>query len=133
MNVEFNLDGLTGDLRRRAERAVTAGSVELTAKVKEALSEPAPRKRVLSRRGVYYYRATERATRGAPPRKLSGMLRRSITRQTLDMPDGPVGRVGTNIRYGARQEYEYGHRYLAPTLQQHAAEIQAAMQRELAR
>jgi phage gpG-like protein len=132
VNVEFNLDGLTGDLRRRAERAVTAGSVELTAKVKEALSEPAPRKRVLSRRGVYYYRATERATRGAPPRKLSGRLRASVTRATLDTPDGPVGRVGTNVVYARRHELGT-HPFLAPTLQRHAAEITAAMQAELGR
>jgi phage gpG-like protein len=132
MNVTFDAGGMMDELRRRAVRAVTAGSVVLASRVKETLSVPAPRKRVLSRRGVYYYRATTPATPGAPPRKLSGRLRASVTRQTLDTPDGPVGRVGTNLVYARRHE-RGTHPFLQPTLQQHAAEVTAAMQRELAR
>jgi phage gpG-like protein len=132
LNVTFDAGGMMDEVRRRATRAVTAGSVVLAAKLKETLSVPAPRKRVLSRRGVYYYRATTPATPGAPPRKLSGRLRASITRQTLETPQGPVGRVGTNVVYARRHE-RGTHPFLAPTLAAHAAEITAAMQRELAR
>lgn len=99
-------------------RGLEAGAIFLKARVKETLSVPAPRKRVLGKRGknagVYYYRATTPATPGAPPRKLSGRLRSSITHEMSN--DGLTARVGTNVEYAQHLE-EGGHAYLITTLE----------------
>ena len=109
-----SIEGMAGDLRRRAGKGLAAGAIYLSGQIKSVLSVPAPRRRVLSRAGVVYYVATEKALPGAPPRKLSGALRRSITWAWI-AKDLKV-RVGTNIVYGGALE-RMGHEYILPTLQ----------------
>jgi hypothetical protein len=88
---------ILAEVQRATGRGLTAGAIFLTARVKEAASVPAPRVRVLGKRGEnagsYYYRATVRATPGAPLRKLSGQTRASFTYEV----SGNRARVGTNL------------------------------------
>jgi phage gpG-like protein len=89
-------------LRRRALRGLTAAAVELQKQLKVVLSVPAPRTRVISRSGSVYYRATTPAIPGAPPRKLTGRLRASISFK-IDAANLRAT-VGTNVIYGGRHE-----------------------------
>lgn len=68
-------------VQRRANSGVKNAAVFLAARIKETVSVPAPRKRVVSSLGDISYRATAKAIPGAPPRKLSGKLRQSVTYQ----------------------------------------------------
>lgn len=121
-------DDVIRGIRPALVRALTAGAVLLTGRVKETLSVAAPRKRVTSRKGVRYYRATTPAVKGAPPRKLSGRLRASITYR-VDA-DGLVARVGTGVVYARRHELG-DHPFLVPTLAAHQREVAAAMEAAL--
>lgn len=83
--LEFNLSDfkwnetkVVSDFKRSVGRGIEAAAIFLANRIREFLSVPAPRKIVTSRDGVRYYRATTKATPGAPPRKLSGALRRSV-------------------------------------------------------
>lgn len=81
-------------LKRGAGKGLEAMTAFLLARIKEALSVPAPRKRVLIG-GNFVYRATTPAVPGAPPRKLSGRLRQSGTRMMLTPT---VAVIGFNAR-----------------------------------
>ncbi len=116
----------------KANKGLLAMAYEYQGLVRRTLSVPAPRRRVVAgpyagsdlryysgtprRPGDIYYVATTRATPGAPPRKLSGHLRRSIAVDASRF-NGPenVIRVGTNVPYGKTLE-EGTHKYLWPTL-----------------
>lgn len=65
--------------QRKAGTGVKNAAVFLAARVKEEVSVPAPRKRVKGGAGNIRYVATARAIPGAPPRKLSGRLRQTVT------------------------------------------------------
>ena len=84
-------------VRKAAGKGVQAASRFLAARLKETVSEPAPRKAVRERsvngkRGaIKYYRAATPAIPGAPPRKLSGRLRTSIVAMTLTATTAAVG------------------------------------------
>jgi hypothetical protein len=81
---------------RSAGKGLNAARIFLTSRIKEVVSVPAPRKRVTPPGGgIPYYRATTPATVGAPPRKLSGRLRGSVT---SEMKDELTAVVGCNAR-----------------------------------
>lgn len=116
--MQWNGDKIAAEIDRIAARRLVAAAVYLTGKVKEVLSVPAPRQLVKSPRGNFY-RATVDAKRGAPPRKLSGRLRASMTYQVLDA--GKRVRIGTNVIYARRHELGFPkghamHPFLKPTL-----------------
>lgn len=113
---EIQAEGL-----RRVERA----AIHLAGATRQTLSVPAPRRRVVSARGVAYYRATTPATPGAPPRKLSGRLRTSTTWAPL--PDGTGCRVGTNLVHGRPLETWLNHPFLSVTFQQELPALQRLM------
>lgn len=124
MNVQWDSAKIAAEIQRRALRALRAGAITLVNRTKQLASVPAPRRRVVSRKGVAYYRARTAAIAGAPPRKLSGRLRASLTYQV-----DPVvlsARVGTNVIYGRRLERQ-GHVYLSRALREGVAEIAAVM------
>lgn len=118
---------------RLAGRGLAVGLKFLANRVREMLSAPAPRRIVTSGArsaapGVRYYRATTPAIPGAPPRKLSGRLRASIADE-FD-PNGPRGRVGTNVVYGRRHE-QGNHPWLLPTLTQQFQSLEQIVGQEL--
>lgn len=106
------------------DRRLTRAAVHLTGKVKEVLSVPAPRRAVIGKRGkltgVRYYVATTPATPGAPPRKLSGRLRSSITWESISEVHK---RVGTNVLYGKPLE-NMGHLFLGITMNAEKATLE---------
>ncbi len=115
---------LARQVRQAAGKGVLAAAVFYEARLKEILSVPAPRKTVVGKRGasrgLTYYRATSPATAGAPPRKLSGDLRRRQTHEAYE--DGQRVRVGSNVVYAARHE-QGRHPFLLPTLKAMQAQI----------
>ena len=104
-----------------AGRGLEVATIHLMNRVREAISVPAPRRRTKLGR----YVATTRATSGAPPRKLSGQLRRSTAYQM--MRQKTIGRVGTNLIYGRPLELG-GHSFLFYTLDKAKGELQTILQ-----
>jgi hypothetical protein len=126
MNIKLNAESLQRLVEERARRMLTAGAIVIENATRQLISVPAPRKAVTSRAGIRYYRATVGATPGAPPRKLSGVLRRRLTHE-VDVPNR-IARIGVNTPYAARLESE-NHRYLTLALQRHGKEAYEAMVR----
>lgn len=118
------------EVQERAKKGLKAATIWIASKVKELISVPAPRALVKPKFGAPYYRATERATPGAPPRKLSGELRRSIAWEMRS--NDTVGRIGTNKVY-ARPLEESGHTFLTLAIQMYAGEIKTIMGRAFQR
>jgi len=102
---------------RGAGKGLNAGRVFLAARIKEALSVPAPRRAVRGppapgkRLGpIIRYVATTPAMPGAPPRKLSGRLRTSVTSIMLN---DLTAVVGTNASSEPSSKYPLGFQYPA--------------------
>lgn len=110
---------IQAEATRLAGRGLYAAGIYLNARVKENLSIAAPRVIVRSgagsrRPGATYYRATTPATKGAPPRKLSGALRASY--RVVRSSDGFTVRVGSSMVYARPLETWMDHPVLIPTL-----------------
>ena len=129
-NSADNAAKIAAEVKRRASQGLKAATIFLSSRVKEILSVPAPRRLVKPKHGAPYYRATTPATPGAPPRKLSGQLRRTIAWEMRQ--NETVGRVGTNTIYGRRLEAQ-GHRYLTLAVDMYQNEIKAIMGRAFQR
>ncbi len=123
-------------VNKAAGKGLQAAAIFLSARVKEAVSEPAPRKRVKDAMGNFSYRATSRAIPGAPPRKLSGRLRQSVTWQML----GPLrAQVGVNARSVKGYNYpkwlelntRHPHPFLKVTAQKYSKQLRIIMGRSL--
>lgn len=97
-------------IQKRAATGVQAAAVFLAARLKEVVSEPAPRKRYQGRDGNFRYRATTRAVTGAPPRKLSGKLRQSVT-YTIAAPINLGKKVAMAATVGVKARSEKGFNY----------------------
>lgn len=127
------------EVERSAAKGLNAARIFLTSRVKETLSVPAPRRAVKSLGGAVYYVATVRATPGAPPRKLSGKLRSSVTSH-METPYRAV--IGANARGRPTKKYPKGfpypkyhevkqpefkasgrHKYIAPTAHRYKKEL----------
>jgi hypothetical protein len=98
------------EVEKQVQRALGVGlegaCIFLSNRIKETLSVPAPRATVTDPfTGQRLTIASEPATPGAPPRKVTGELRGSHTWEMN--ADKTVGRVGTN-KAGARQLEEGG-------------------------
>ena len=130
---------IDAEVKRLVGRGVKVAASHLAKRIKQTLSVPAPRRRVQSKAGTYYYRATTKATPGAPPRKLSGRLRASIAYE-VDA-DGVTARVGTNVFYASIHErgkrgsgggYAGGkHPFLRHTLERVKHEVEAILGYEI--
>ena len=114
----WNGDKVKKQIERAAGKGILAAAVFYESRLKEILSVPAPRRTVRGKRGksagTVYYRATTPAAAGAPPRKLSGELRRRQTHEVMD--NGQRVRVGSNVVYAGPLERRMNHRYMVPTL-----------------
>lgn len=110
---------LQAEVERLAGRGVHACARFFNNTVKQFISVPAPRRLATAGAnsktpGVRHYVATTKATPGAPPRKLSGRLRASMS-VDFDKAEN-VAYVGTNVFYGRVHE-EGNHKFLIPVLQ----------------
>lgn len=106
---------IAAQLKRGANKGVEAATRFLAARIKETLSVPAPRKAVRGtpqpgkRLGpILAYRAASPAIPGAPPRKLSGRMRQSVTQQMLTPT---IGVVGLKARSLPSKKYPQGFNY----------------------
>lgn len=110
-------------LARGAGKGLNAARFFLTSRIKEALSVPAPRRQVVSRKakgakgkvkkaltllGYFYYVATTPASPMAPPRKLSGRLRSSVT--SIMMTETTAA-IGVNAKGLPSKKYPLGFLY----------------------
>jgi phage gpG-like protein len=133
MSYKDNTARVVAEAERLAGRGIRAAAIFLANRVKEIVSVPAPRRIAIAGKrakwvppGTRYYVATTPAIAGAPPRKLSGQLRRSITWEYRE--DIQTARVGTNIVYGRRLELGFprGHKphpYLSVALERHKGQL----------
>jgi phage gpG-like protein len=133
MSYENNAAKIAAEAERLAGRGIRAAAIFLTSRVKEIVSVPAPRRIAIAGKrarwvppGTRYYVATTPAIAGAPPRKLSGQLRRTITWEYRE--DIKTARVGTNIVYGRRLELGFprGHKthpYLSVALERYKTQL----------
>ena len=124
----MSIDKIIKDIESALKRGLTKGCIHMTNETKKLISVPAPRRRAVARDGSIYWRATTRATPGAPPRKLSGNLRRSVTYVVDDKEF--VGRIGTNINYGRFLEYR-DHPWLRVILRRELARASQLVIEEL--
>lgn len=115
--------GVEEEIKKLAGKGLKAAAIHAVRRLKEALSIPAPRRRATAGPkakwvppGTIYYVATTKATAGAPPRKLSGTLRRSVAYEVSE--DGLTARVGTSVTYGKWLELRAagGHQWLLKTI-----------------
>lgn len=104
-------------VQRSAGKGLQAVTTFLAARVRETVSVPAPRRAIRgipqggAKRGpILGYRATSRATPGAPPRKLSGKLRQSVWSKMLT-PTKAV--IGANARGYPTRDSPRGANYPA--------------------
>lgn len=118
-SVQIGWDGgpVEAKIMALAGRGLQAATIHLSNRVKQTLSIAAPRRRTAAGR----YVATVPASPGAPPRKLSGQLRRSTAWQMYKK--NTVGRVGTNEVYARPLETWMGHSFLAYTLNRSKGEL----------
>ena len=106
-----------------AARLARAGG-ECVAELKKVLSAPAPT-RASKKTGRRY--ATTPATPGAPPRKVTGFGRASVT--MLIDPAALSCRVGTGVGYMKKHELDakHPHPWLAKTLARMHARVRAVL------
>src|SRR4051812_1421314 len=89
---------IAAEVERLADRGLLAAGTMLSSRIKEKISVPAPRRRVIAGPnstvrppGTPYSVATTPATPGAPPRKVNGWLR---ARVMVRQPSPGVVQVG---------------------------------------
>lgn len=116
---------IKAQIEKSIGKGVNAARMFLVARVKEELSVPAPRKIVTDRVGNKYYRATTKAIKGHPPRKLSGKLRMSVFSKMLSPVSFVIGakaKSDKGFNYSLYHERKgHGknsglHPYIAPTI-----------------
>lgn len=76
--LEWDEDKVTRDFEAKANRGIGAAAKFLASRIEEAISRPAPTETYVTKSGKTRKRATVRATPGAPPRVVSGALKRSV-------------------------------------------------------
>lgn len=115
-------DRVLADLKKTATKRIRNACIEAVKDLKQIVSVPAPRK-VAKKTGRVY--AATPAVKGAPPRKLTGRGRASLTYRVSEENGEPVGRVGTNVVYMPVHELGKGgsgglHKFVEPTMRRHA-------------
>lgn len=123
---------IAAQVERGRGRGLNAGRLFLEGRVKEALSVPAPRRLVRPKfGGMPYYVATTRAIPGAPPRKLSGRLRSSLTSAMVSSSEAVIGanaRSDRGFNYPKHHEIKRSmlsgeHPFIYPTAVRYQREI----------
>jgi hypothetical protein len=109
---------IASQIRAGAGKGLNTFRTFLTARIKEELSVPAPRRRVISRKGVTYYVATTPAIPNAPPRKLSGTLRMRVYSKMLSKTRALIAAPTV---YSRRLELDkkHPHKFFEPVFRRH--------------
>ena len=120
-------------LNRNIGKGLNAARIFLTARIREEVSVPAPRKKYLDRSGNISYRATTKATRGAPPRKVTGRLRSGISSVMIGTRRAVIG-----VKARSEKGFDYpkhleltSHPFLVPTLRKYKRELKQIMGKEI--
>ena len=120
------------ELNRRIKRGLSAAAIECVNDTKLLISVPAPRAPVYGtvggKRRRIGYRATTRATPGAPPRKVSGQLRASTTWDLRGTGPAMVARCGVMKKYGRFLE-DGNHPFLSVNLRKNRLKYAATFLR----
>lgn len=131
-------------LKRGAGRGVEAAVRFLVARIKETLAVPAPKTAIRGKAlpgkklgPIVGYQVTARATRGAPPRKVSGRMQQGTTHRMLTPT---VGLVGVHARspsgFNYPKHHETGpdgglgdgdHPFLKPTVDKYRKELRSIL------
>jgi hypothetical protein len=105
-------DKISSQVKRATSKGLGAASIFLVSRVKETLNISAPKVKVIGKTGalagITYYRALTPATAGAPPRKLSGALQKSVVSENRG--DNTVV-IGTTARSLPTRKYPRGINY----------------------
>ena len=124
---------LTERIKAQVERAVgrglNAARIFLTARIKETLNVPAPKVRLPDGS----YRATTRATKGAPPRKVSGALQRSVQSRMEGKRRALFGATAKSRKgflYGKALESD-DHPFIRPTYKKYEKDVKRIVGGEL--
>lgn len=119
-------------VQRRAGAGVKAAAVFLAARIKETVSVPAPRRRVVNKVGDIRYVATSRAIPGAPPRKLSGKMRQSVTYELPGVTDKLRAKAVVGVKARSKNGFNYpkklekrGHPFMMPTVRKYRRDLVA--------
>lgn len=130
-------------LKKGAGKGVEAAVRFLESRIKETVSVPAPKKLGANK----VYRALTKATKGAPPRVLSGRLRQGVTHRMLSPIRGAVGvharglpskKHPSGFNYPKHHEVDETeklgtgeHPYLKPTVEKYKRELKVLVGAEV--
>lgn len=124
VDFQFDWDKVSRQVEASLGKGITAAGYFAKARVMELVSVPAPRKRVVVKRGRFAgamtYRAAAKATPGAPPRKLSGLLRSKY--EVGPNSDG-TGIILSNSAVYAGNLERQGHPHISLILELFSAEL----------
>lgn len=116
----MNADAIASRMRDEARRRLAKAASYFAGQCKKTVSVPAPY--TTSRTTGRRY-ATTRAIPGAPPRKLSGRGRASISWR---LETGLAATVGTNVGYMGVHE-RHDHKWVEPTLVRERSKVNAIL------
>ncbi len=106
MTVEWHGDAAMAHVRRNAVRFLTRAAIEVERRAKELLSVAGSGRSSVGRGAGGRFRSVQgpvtRSSPGEPPRKQTGRLRASVTRE-IDEANLSAA-VGTNVEYGRHLE-----------------------------
>lgn len=116
--MDLNFPALERRMNDLATFGLHAAGRFLADKVREILNVAAPLKSVQSKKGPSYLRAATKATKGAPPRRVTGSLYRSVAYKV----DTAARAVRVTVADPGEALEEGGHPFLAPTLAKYGEE-----------
>lgn len=122
---------ISAAVERGAGKGVKAAAAFLTARTKETMSVPAPRRRAADRAGNMRYVATTPATAGAPIRKLSSRARTAQTWMMVTPTKAALGnsaRSDKGFNYPRFHEIDEGggsgqHQFIKPTFERYKDDV----------
>lgn len=142
--LEWYGDKVTQEIDRRAARGIGAAAKFLASRIEIAASVQAPTETYITKTGKVRKRATTRAVSGAPPRVVSGNLKRSIgwelvvQRMAIARVGLFSGQVTLDLDPGEIPPWAYGgvhetgdHPFIRIMLDKHRSDLEKIMAGEV--